>query len=115
MSVISLIISPVMIDDISKNRYFKHKLIYQHPFIYSKMPCANMIKDGKLLGEFLNFLKGLNKEVYFIIGELKNHQSELDFVNKVLNSCLLDDCIIFNDELSISTNQVYLIQTMSFI
>lgn len=34
MSKISLMISPITIDEITKSRYFKYELIYQTPFVY---------------------------------------------------------------------------------
>lgn len=109
MSKISLMISPITIDEITKSRYFKHELIYQTPFVYCRMPCNGILDNDKLNREFLKFLKSLNKTpIYFIIGELTNHQNDLDFAKESLK---LDvkNAVKLTYELPILNNQLYCI------
>lgn len=109
MSTISLIISPIAIDEIGKSRYFKHELIYQTPFVYCRMPCNGILDNDKLNREFLKFLKSLNKTpIYFIIGELANHHNDLDFAKESLK---LDvkNAVKLTYELPILNNQLYCI------
>lgn len=106
MSKISLLISHTATHDIEKSRYFKHYLINKEPFIYSRM-AGNTMVDDKINGEFLKFLRNLNKPIYFAIGELKHRQGELDFVLQLLNDNHLKNCKTLRDDLLISPNQVY--------
>lgn len=106
MSKLTLIISHTAIHDIEKSRYFKHQLIYQNPFVYSRM-ANNVVINDKINGEFLAFLKNLNQPIYFVIGELTHNQSELEFALQVLNGSNLKNCEKLNDNLVILPNQFY--------
>lgn len=106
MSTVSLLISHTAIHDIEKSRYFKHYLIAKEPFIYSRM-AGNTIVDDKINGEFLKFLRNLNKPIYFVTGELKHRQGELDFALQLLNENDLKNCKTLNDDLLILPNQFY--------
>lgn len=106
MSTISLIISPIAIDEIVKIRYFKHHLIYQNPFIYSRM-ANNVVANDKLNGEFLAFLKNLNEPIYFAVGELTHNQSELEFALQLLKENNLNHCQILTDDLIVLPKQIY--------
>ncbi|MDO4427044.1 MAG: hypothetical protein Q4B88_02835 [Moraxella sp.] len=106
MSKLTLIISHNAIDDIEKSRYFKHHLIYQNPFIYSRMVNNVMVND-KLNGEFLAFLKNLNKPIYFAVGELTHNQTELEFALQLLKEHNLNHCQILTDDLIVLPKQIY--------
>lgn len=73
------------------------------------MPCNGILDNDKLNREFLKFLKSLNKTpIYFIIGELTNHQNDLDFAKESLK---LDvkNAVKLTYELPILNNQLYCI------
>lgn len=106
MSKLTLTISHNAIDDIRKSRYFRHSLIYQNPFVYSRA-ANNVVANDKINSEFLIFLKNLNEPIYFAVGELTHNQSELDFALQLLKENNLNHCQILTDDLIILPNQIY--------
>ncbi|MDO4450201.1 MAG: hypothetical protein Q4B79_04475 [Moraxella sp.] len=69
----------------------------------------NVVVDDKINGEFLVFLKHLNKPIYFVVGELAHNQSELEFALQLLNDNDLKSCKVkvLHDDLVILPNQCY--------
>ena len=85
MSLCSLIISKQPIDDISKDRYHKHELIYadgkSEIFVYGRMGGNVLSQSQTVLTSYHQFLLKIHQmssPIFVIIDELAHQQSELD-------------------------------------
>ncbi|OOR82344.1 hypothetical protein [Moraxella canis] len=118
MSLCSLIITKQPIDEIGKDRYHKHILIYEHDqdhiYVYSRMFNNILVprtRKPQVLPSYYQFLLSINQisPIFVVIGDLIRRQSELDLAMEKIK--LLNDQAItaLNIETPIEFGRIYFI------
>lgn len=116
MSFVNIIMTPAIVNELEKSRYFKHDFVacltdFKQPiFIYSRMR-NDLIINGKMNAECLNFLKSLQIDhVYFFVGQLAHRQGELDLVQALFDKYSFKKHLLtkhlFNDYLAIKSERL---------